>query len=913
MAEATEPGKRRPRRDPQLRAGEPPLIAFISSAMDEEMKQPRDDAVAALDAPTFLVPWAFEYTPASSERADWLYLSKVREADVVVWLVGSRTTEPVQREVREALAHRVPLIIIRLEGVEPDATTQLLIDEVGLSAKWIRVAGDQVRDAVALTMGDEIVRAWRSKPGRTRAAALELQGRLSRARCIQRWRAAGLTRAEALILADDLDIGRPPEEVRPTTDQPLRVIESEVGSGKSLCGERLFQEAISRALGDPDAPIPVWLTAREAQSDLMRAIQDAAGDVGEPSRHGASVVIDGADEVGASVAGSLLNAARIVVETWPRMRIVITTRPLAPLERLEESVRLPLLEEQDSLALVERVSGSRATGYGWPASVTDAVRRPLFAILLGVWLRDRAGTTPRSTGEMLRALVERAIPDGDAETSALLRRLAQASTDRGDGPVPLAEIADRDRLSSLRASGLVVERGGAVSFGLPILTQWFAAQSLAGGDPGIEELLSDPVRLDLWRYALIIATGELSFEQASALLDPIVRADPGFASQVVHEAFRDHADAGEGLTAPPALQAAEAIRRGTESWLVGVGPTARLLGIARPDGSPLPLGAVSFDGSLMTMWRIADDSETDVVELPPGEHILQASPGWGQGRLTRPPSEAGWPWRWSLNELVASLKPWIKERLLPLEDGPLFDEAAWAEALAILGIGSLAPEPIELGAIEERLDAIPRNAFVRDYRRTYDLRAIRARVVELRKAGETELRGPWPPPDRGIGSVGWVWEPYSPSRLLDRTQAVYAGALRGYAQLVERWLPNLAPRLMTYATLPAQLVGSLYFTKGDSDLSGSPVLSWQLEAVDPSLSTTVDIALSAGRRDQSTPDRGYDLRRAYEKLRAQRPSARHWISATSQETLLDVFGSTPATEIAFGLLSDDLKRTKFYS
>jgi len=910
MTEGRESGTRGEQTAPALRAGEPPLVAFISSVMDDEMRQPRDDAVTALDAPSFLSPWAFEYTPASSSPADWSYLSKVRDADVVIWLAGSRTSEPVQREVREALANTVSLIIIRLKDADPDRTTQDLINEVGLRAKWIEVRLEEVRNAVALSMGDEIVRAWRRKPGRGRAAVLELRGRRSRARCIQRWRASGLTRAEALTFADDVATGRPPDEIRPTAEHPLRVIESDVGSGKSLCGERLLQEAIAGALADPDAPIPVWLSAQEVQGDLAAAIEAAAADVGDLGRHGATVVIDGADEVGASIAGSLLNAARVAVETWPRTRIVMTSRPLAPLDRIEETVRLPLLEEEDSLALVERVSGSRATGYGWPTSVKDAVRRPLFAILLGAWLRTRGGT-PRSTGEMLRSLIERAIPDDDPETRALLRRLARASTDRGDAPVPIAEVADRERLPSLRDSGLVVEREGRVSFGLPILTQWFGAQSLATGEPGIEALLADPPRLDRWRYALIIAIGELSFEQASGLLDPIARANPGVASDMVHEALRDYADADERLVAPAAIPAAEAIRAAAESWLAGFGPLAPLVGIARADGSPLPLGAASFDDSLMTMWRNADDVDAAVVELPPEEHVLGATPGWGPGRLTRPSSEPAWPWRWSLHDLVDGLKPWVKERLLPLESGPLFDEAAWAEALALLRVGSLAPGPIELGEIESRLAGIPLDGLFRDFRRTYDLRAIRGRVARLREAGETQLPGPWPAPDEDHGG-GWVWDPYSPQRLLERTRAVYEGALRGYVQLVERWFPKLGPRLMTYVTLPATLVGTLFFEKRNREFSGGPVLRWRLDAVDASQSTTVEIEVSEARGALLTPHREGELRRAYETLRARRPQARLWLDAISHGTALDIFGSTPATEIAFRWLADDLKRIRLY-
>jgi hypothetical protein len=34
----------------------------------------------------FLTPWAFEFTPASAAAADEVYLRKVRDADIVLWL-----------------------------------------------------------------------------------------------------------------------------------------------------------------------------------------------------------------------------------------------------------------------------------------------------------------------------------------------------------------------------------------------------------------------------------------------------------------------------------------------------------------------------------------------------------------------------------------------------------------------------------------------------------------------------------------------------------------------------------------------------------------------------------------------------------------------------------------------------------
>jgi hypothetical protein len=875
--------------------------------MDEEMRQPRHDAVDALSAPSFLVPWAFEYTPGSSDAVDATYLRKVREADVVIWLVGSRTTDPVVREVREAIAYGVPLVVIRLATRTSDWVTEGLIGEVGDRAKRVTVPLQDVRTAVALTMGDEIVRAWRHKPQRRRAFALEHLGRFSRARCIERWRAAGLTRAEALALADDFNVGRPSDEIRPTAEQPLRVIEADVGSGKSLCGERLLQEAIALALQDADAPIPVWIAARDAR-DLVAQIEVASADIGNLRHQGATVVVDGADEATATPALSVLSAARIAVETWPNTRIVITTRPLAAFNGVEERVRLPLLGESASLDLVQIVAKTRVASR-WPPAVRDAIRRPLFAILLGLWLRSRPESSPRSTGEMLRRLVDRALAERGAPEAEVFRRLARLATDAGEAPVRAVDVGTRDQVDRLRESGLVVERDGTVSFGLPILTQWFAAQALAQREVSIAQLLANESRLDLWRYALVIAVGALSLEQASELLEPLVLHDPGFVSEVLHEAVEDYGS--EPIALGDAIEIGTAIRIAAAAWLGGLSSIAPLMAISRSDSTPVCIGVSVFGESVTAMWRPADDLGEDVVELPHDANILSADSGWGPGRGSRPGREAAWPWRWALEDVAAELTRLIQDQQLPVADGPLFEEEAWAEGLALLGHGSLSPGPLPVDEIEKLLAEIPEGTLFRTFRRLYRLRALRTRIQSLRTAGEAQLPAPWPTRDRN-GSGGWVWSGYSRDRLLDRTRAVYAAALQEYVHLVEMWLPALAHRMATYVTLPAVFQGTLLYNRSTAGFEGGPILNWHFEALPSTEVIRVEIALADQRKTSVALGRDGALERAEDSLRQHRPQARSWLYASTHGVALDVFGATPATDVAYSLIERDLQRIRLY-
>src|SRR6266508_900592 len=173
--------------------GELPIKAFVSSVMSLELDWARSVVVAALHAPSYLVPWAFEFTPSSSEPVDESYLRHVRESDMVIWLVSSEVTEPVRREIREALASRRRLLVFRLRGSTATDATEALLKEVSHWAKWMLVSAteDGLRSALELTLRDEIVRALRGKPGMGRLARLEELGRASRARCIARWKSVG--------------------------------------------------------------------------------------------------------------------------------------------------------------------------------------------------------------------------------------------------------------------------------------------------------------------------------------------------------------------------------------------------------------------------------------------------------------------------------------------------------------------------------------------------------------------------------------------------------------------------------------------------------------------------------------------------------------------------------------------------
>ena len=64
---------------------------------------------------------------------------------------------------------------------------------------------------------------------------------------------------------------------------------------------------------------------------------------------------------------------------------------------LGEQIELATLEEEESVLLMERILGSsvdRRDMYGWPQSIREALKLPLFAVMIGdlVTRRSRTGT-----------------------------------------------------------------------------------------------------------------------------------------------------------------------------------------------------------------------------------------------------------------------------------------------------------------------------------------------------------------------------------------------------------------------------------------------------------------------------------------------------------------------------------------
>lgn len=904
---------------PSLRASERELRAFLSSVMRGTLNDARQVVVDALDGVPFLSPWAFEYTPASSEAVDDSYLRHVRDADVVIWLACGEVTPPVVNEVREALAARRRLIVIRF-GTEPRSLAcEGLLAEVGLRAKYADATDlFELRAALELTVGDEIVRALRGQPDMGRLALIQALGAGSHARCVRRWQAPGLPRGEAVALAGDPSVGAPGASVVPSDSNPVILLSAEMGSGKSLAAERHLQHAIERLLLDGGAPVPVWLTATEARSGLRTCVQTACDGIGEPRLQGAAVVVDGLDEAGTAVAEQLLGEARELATALPRTTVLLTSRPLPLLASEPEHRTLPHLEDDQALAIVN-IGAGEEVGFAIVASLPEPVktslRSPLFALLYGLTKRADPTLAPRSRGDLLAFLGVEARRRAGAEAEELLRRLAVASVRRELGPVPVAEVGRQSEIAPLLASGLVVERPGGLVLGLPVIAQWFAAQALLLGEITSAELCEAPDDVDLWRYPLAIAVATASHDDAAALLGPLMDAIPGFAFLVIDEALGTATL--EGIAAPPWLQAGTQMRQAMQTMADGL---ADLAGLAFPldaDGQLLPLGAnASGEHVDYAVW-VGDEPRDDVFRLRHDRSFFDPEPGLSMVGFAAVGRGSAWAWRWARDRLRHELQELFKARALPYSPGgPAQAEATWLLATTLADRNPLFVDQIDIEPLLDRLEKtvadaerhhansvslLTRGGEVDATTACDALRALRAR-------GVTQLTSPHPVSDQRPNGGGMIGDYYSEERLLSFATSIYEQALVVYEDLVAHAFSAVADRLVLHVTLPARYVGFLDPRDTESDRwRRMPVLSGYFEPLPSGEPSVVDIRTSRDRFDLST-DHGL-----VDRLRSRRPEAARWITGWTGGGVFPMTNSTPSSALAYGWLWRDLAHTRIVS
>ena len=861
--------------------------------MAHDMVAARDLCYTAMSS--FLRVWAFERTPPAPVSAQDAYLSAIERSDLVVWLVHARTPPAVQAEIELAVKLGRPILAFRLPADSRDEATTQLTATVREVAKTADVEDlDDLGTQLVQALSDVLAERFRAGSTSSRKVYLEsLYGRLG-GQAIARWQALGVTADRALGLLTEEGIGSLPGELLPASPGGLIVLQGDFGSGKSLAAIRWLRKRIETAVTDRRAPIPVWLDARTPFQTLDGALAQLAGSAGEYRSLGVSLVIDGIDERTDRPFASILDECRALVHALPNTAILMTTRPTTSFAADTELKTIPALTADEAAALINRIFGSSVSSsvfYGYDEPILDAIRRPLFAILVGrsIAAHDRVGriTTTSLIGDLVLRALQR---DGEhAQTNDLLLKLASLSISADGKSIPVRDFGTQDEVRSVVRTRLVTEVDGSLAFALPVFREWFGARWIERASESISDVTRDERQLDRWRFAINVAAATMPRDRVDALMSAVTKRSPAFASLVVAESESQWRQSSTAAL-PTAMVLGRQYRNSVHEWLVGLGPLAEVL---TPKLRPsLPQLGVRLAGQyFIAEWKETLGAGDPIIELPDTVSPFHPSlPGWSWTQISTASVDPLWPWAEARNEFQNQLAAIIEGRALIMLDGARRMELVWSAAIAISKRGEHDYRPIPTDALRAAVKSLALGSVIVFRKRLIPLDPL---LKELEVSGH-QIECPYE--DRDGPMTGWVSGGFSPAALLVRTQAVYGVALGIYDEVVSAFFPTMRERLSLAALLPARLVGQLEL-EPDRSLPG---LSYHFEPLATSTPNQVAIELGNDPAD-------WEKVSTYTRMiRELRPEIGSWITGSSHSTVLEVFGATPATAIAFDWLAKDL-------
>ena len=905
-----------------LDPSESPLVVFISSVMNnDEVNCARKATRDVIDSIEFGRSWVFERTPASSEAAVVGYLRKVREADFVVWLVGSETTQPVADEINECITSERRLLVFRLPSDQRDAKTRELLDTVRQIVKWQDVESvTQLPQHIKQALNDEVVRALRNPTPPLRRKKLREIDSFSVSRCRRAWKVLGVPDELANTLAEDRAVGNVLDFPTPGA----YFVAGEQGAGKSLASERLLQQAIQQALDNSSEPFPIYLSARGFTGSLSGYVEEECRGYADPFIHGIFLIVDGADELGIGDGNNLLQQIDDYVGANSNATIVVTGRPLTGLNWKGKRAAIPVLDEHQVVDLLRTVSSLPLEAIhirGWPDSMKEAAKYPLFAVMIGSKMRDNPQYVFESRNQLIEQLAEDALrdaSDNSEDLEKLLHVLAVRSITEGK-PVNLHSVTtSRARQRTLTSSRLVRESSGMVDFALPILREWYAARALLEGTIAVKEIEKAS---DRWVIPLSIVLNSGYEQVIRSLMTHLTSTDPGLVSRLLSEHNREREGVPDvGQSKLPSLESevgvGERIRQSMETWREGLGDLYLDIGPVNPDGSTKSLGIGLRDRYILTRWYHDKESTSPIVIIPREQFDARSSEWSIYG--TEVPNTEAWSWVFTRNYLTYRLSRTFPSLNIAAASNKALGELCWDLALEVNGEGEYAKTELNISEIlngmgEVGLDDV---GLVKIGTTSYskaEIMVVRKHLSELSANGQNFISDPWPSFDRTLSSGIQIWQMYSRQRLLERTNAVYSAALRIYADIIDKWFKGLAARLPLFNMLPVEIEGFLSFPDADDDSRSDPSLTWRPRIL-PSDQESLAM-LELGPRyfgDHDEQDRYFrEEQSKFTHLRSGYAGDMQPLHVTIEWTVPVVRWHRPATKIALDWLERELRELEW--
>ncbi len=888
---------------PQLQRSEADLLVFISSVMNDELQHARSVAEQTIRGIDFGRPWAFEYTPASSEPPTSAYLRKVSEADFVVWLVARETTQPVAEEIQRCMAAGRRLLVFKLAAEKRDSRTMALLQTVSAFAKWQDVQSScQLGYHIKAALSDEFIRALRTPVDPSRTQELMRNRAESYSRCRVMLRALGIEDGLAAEFANDQGVGK----VLKIEGPGLHVVVGPQGSGKSLACHRLFQIAVDSALNDPTQPYPIFIRADEIVRSLRQIIEQRCQGYVNAHVQELMVIVDGIDEQGSRAATMILRDLETYAGANQNSLAVAAVRPLPGIPIDPTAIKIPPLNVEQQRRLIERISGTPLDPHdprSWPDSIKESVRLPLFAIMIGIWLRTNPKVSNLSVHSLVHNMAQYALQEtghNTAATDELLKRLAARTTTCG-APVYLHDVvASLADLPKLADSRLVFQSRGQIDFSLPIFREWYAAMAIAEGTVAIEDI---DLTSDRWTIPIEIVVHSQNTTTARSIMEQVVSKNVNVAAAVLKDyESTSYFDSGSSSDRYEELDIGEQIHRAMRLWQQAMGRLFRVIGPVNKKGELTTLGIKLDNNTVTTAWYQGSDQLAPVVvfskeDVPMWKGHGKSASDWPSWEMRSIPPTELWSWVITKKHLARNMRKVLNDYQLAYQSEIAVRELAWAFAKAVTGRGtywggSIAIRTV-LDRIEERLSrsvSVWRTGGQSFSRR--EIRIVHKQLSDSIRQGERLLFDPWKSSSSN-----------EDRELLERTVRIYEAALDIYRAIVERWFLPFADRIQLYRLLPVRLEGKLSVAS-ERGRRFHAVLSWYPIVLPGGEESTVVFELGGFEDSPLELETCFQVQR--EAFAQVRKGDVRSVALFRMSRMIDGGAARPATELAHEWLSNDI-------
>lgn len=700
-------------------------------------------------------------------------------------------------------------------------------------------------------------------------------------KCLARFISNGLSREKSQELLDSMLETDIFNYILPQSDKRSRYLIGDFGSGKSLALsilhlQQLKNERASFLISAVDIPNDITL-------DRYLEINDISAET--------IFFIDGLDEVSYHFARKIIEAIILCETCNEKVRFVVSSRPNTAIDERCNTIRIRDLSLDESFSLIKNIVGDqipeariRALG----DKFQDTIVNPFFAILVGEYL-IKSGNIITSKQDLIKFLITNSVAPINYSDTILeqLKKLSVKYINNQMNKILISELDRSIKLSDILSTGLLQLDGDYISFGLPIIPQWLAAEAIRDRYLDVEEIIKTDASIIRWRYPLMILFGNLSFEESKTIFARIVETYPGIASKII----RDNIINEYIESLPSDEQCAEMILTCMNTWIKSLGNISKV--IAPMDGEQLSTFHIivsrAHRSSICLCWEQRNTGvpyiiARDVPQIP----MYLISKGVIKSSV--------WPWIYTFEYLSDNLKKYIESSPSFLNVPDLREEVFYDIARSFLNKDSLYREDIELSALSPykrfRMASIKKHS-------AFSVNLFFEQIEKLESNGETHLKYPHTRPDIELTNGGWVWDLYSYKKQLELVRCVYGKALTAYQKLVDDIFSTLRNTMPLYLMLPAKLKIS-YYLQGDEK---HPCIQWYLLCKQSTEDNELVIEERKSEHEEYMKFFG-EIKKSIDRYRF---SNAELCSVTLHSQLLELFNEFPLTKIVLNWLKNDLK------